>query len=67
MPPITKDQLGFSNMIIKSKMTLRNRLDMTSLGEKKERIKRVRNLSMLDQYDESASGGQTSKMVDQES
>jgi hypothetical protein len=35
-------------MIIKSKMTLRNRQDMTSLGEKKDRIKRARNLSMLD-------------------
>ena len=66
MPPITRDQLGFSNMIIKSKMTLRNRQDnMTCLGEKKEKIKRVRNLSMLDQYDDIMSG-RSSRMVDQE-
>jgi len=56
-------------MIIKSKMTIRNRHDnnMTQLGEKKEKIKRIRNLSMLDQYDDVTSGGRTSKMVDQES
>ena len=49
MPPISRDQLGFSNMIIKSKMTLRNRQDkMMSLAEKKEKIYRARNLSMLD-------------------
>ena len=64
MPPISRDQLGFSNMIIKSKMTLRNRQDnMTSLGEKKEKMKRARNLSMLDQYDDIMSG-RSSRMVD---
>ena len=53
-------------MIIKSKMTLRNRQDnMTSLGEKKEKMKRARNLSMLDQYDDIMSG-RSSRMVDQE-
>jgi hypothetical protein len=58
-------------MIIKSKMTLKNRPEIAmaggggALGEKKERIKRARNLSMLDQYDEVISG-RTSRMVDQE-
>lgn len=51
MAAINRDKMGFSNMIIKSKMTLRNRQEkemMGTLGERKDRIKRARNLSMLD-------------------
>jgi hypothetical protein len=51
-------------MIIKSKMTIKKRKDIniTSLMQKKEKIKRARNLSVLEQYENNS--GRTSKMVD---